>query len=307
MQQITITDFTGTTPADLWVCSEISGATCSSGSTGCYFVGTTSVFPYTFYVSGDTLDNNFFIKIIDGSGCVTCKTVFILETPTPTPTIPLTPTPTTTMSITPTPTETPSLYYAYVIPEPQDAVSQAELGSYMLSQGSQYFFGFGNSGLPNLNNYATEMDIYMSFSGFSGGGTKFKTDVSTLKSVVRTTAGYGYDTFNCIQQQYTFGTIKVDVTDIDPTETYFYSIWIPDSAIPSWVNMSVNIGLQGSCSKGFLSDTIPSPTLSSIPVTVGLNGKIPSGTYRVLWMPFSGLIPNKLPSVSYTHLRAHET
>ena len=95
-------------------------------------------------------------------------------TQTPTPTEPVTPTPTPTETVTPTqtptvtntqtptetvtPTQTPtltntptpsaSLYRAYVFPEPQDSVSQNNLGQYMYDNGSNNYYGYTNSGGP---------------------------------------------------------------------------------------------------------------------------------------------------------------
>lgn len=299
MRQITITDFTGTTPADIWVCSEISGATCTSGNTGCEYIGEVSSFPHTFFVTGDTAEENFFIKIIDETNCLVCKDVYVIPTPTPTQTPSVTPTPTVTpnLSATPTitPSETPSVYYAYVIPEPQDATSLAELGEYMFLNDAMYFFGFGNSGIPNVNGYEGDLQRYISYSGFTGGGSKFKTDVSTLKSPIRLSSGVGYDEHGCMQQQYTFGSIEIDTTKVDPSIQYFYSIWVPDDAIPSWNNMAVNIGMGSPCSESVISDAIPSETLASLRVNVGSYGKIPPGVYRVLWLPLSATIPISLP------------
>lgn len=213
------------------------------------------------------------------------------QTPTQTPTIGLTPT------ITPSPTS--GLYYAYLFAEPQDSTSLVSLGDYMSNNGALYFFGYGNSGVPNINNYSGDLDTYAHYSGFTlGGGSKFITPVSNLSSLIRTQSGVGPDTFNCETQQYTFGTIKVDETNVDTTETYFYSIWIPTDAIPiSWNNMTINIG-RNECSQTVVSDTVPSPSLATQIITISSGAAIPAGTYRVFWMPFSGYITPEL-ALSY--------
>lgn len=223
-------------------------------------------------------------------------------TPTNTPTTSQTQTPTNTN--TPTPSTTVGLQYAYLFAEPQDSVSLSSLGSYMEDEGATYFFGFGNSGIPNIVTYSNDLDIYASYSGFTnGGGSKFKVPVSDLTSVIRTGSGVGLDTFGCDQQQYTFGTIKVSDTEIDINETYFYSIWIPTSAIPiSWQNITVNIG-RNECSQTIINETIPSPSLAQEIVTIGSGAAIPAGTYRILWMPFSGYITPEFALTSSIYIK----
>jgi hypothetical protein len=232
-------------------------------------------------------------------------------TPTPTATIGLTPTatpsttptttPTETIGVTPTttPTATSGLYYAYLFPEPQDSTSLVSLGDYMATNGASYFFGYGNSGAPNINDYSNDLNVYAHYSGFTlGGGSKFVTPVSNLSSLIRTASGVGPDSFGCDIQQYTFGTIKVGSNNVNPNETYFYSIWIPTDPIPiAWNNMTVNIG-RNECSQTITSDTVPSPSLSTEIVTVTTGAAIPAGTYRVLWMPFSGYITPEM-ALSY--------
>lgn len=223
------------------------------------------------------------------------------STPTPTVTIGLTPTQTPTNTGTPnetptvTPTQTSGLYYAYLFAEPQDYNSLMSLGEFMYLNGSTNFFGYGNSGVPNIINYSNDLSVYAKYPEFvSGGGSKFKVPVSQLKGLIRQESGVGLDSFNCDQQQYTFGTIKVDSNSIDVDETYFYSIWIPTNGIPiSWDNVTVNIG-RNECSQTITSDTVPSPSLSTEIVTIGSGSAIPAGTYRVLWMPFSGYITPEL-------------
>lgn len=227
------------------------------------------------------------------------------NTSTPTPTIGLTPTttPSQTTTSTPTPTVTPTattgLYYAYLFPEPQDSTSLISLGDYMATNGASYFFGYGNSGAPNINNYSSDLNVYAHYSGFTlGGGSKFVTPVSNLSSLIRTASGIGQDTFGCDTQQYTFGTIEVNSGEVNTSETYFYSIWIPTDSIPiSWSNMTVNIG-RNECSQTIVGDTVPSPSLSTEIVTVTSGAAIPAGTYRVLWMPFSGYITPEM-ALSY--------
>ena len=86
------------------------------------------------------------------------------DTPTPTPTPTITPTQTST------PTPTPPSYYAYIFPEPQDSNSALNLGQYMSDSGATNFFGFSNSGVPPINDYASDLIIYAKYSGFTTAG-----------------------------------------------------------------------------------------------------------------------------------------
>jgi hypothetical protein len=101
------------------------------------------------------------------------------ETPTGTPSVtpPTTPTntPTNTSTPTPTPSTTPILppFSGYLIPEPLDSVSQNDLGQYMFDNGSMGYYGFGNSGIPSTVTYASDMEIYILYSGWTGSNGNF--------------------------------------------------------------------------------------------------------------------------------------
>ena len=208
--------------------------------------------------------------------------------PTPTPSV----TQTITPSITPTITPTPPSYFAYVFAEPQDTTSAIALGEYMFDAGATSFFGFANSGVPGVNNYANDLILYSQYSGFTNGGVgNFITPSSQFNSTIRQLTGTGTDAFGCGQNQYTFGTIQVTTSQVNPNINYFYSIWIPLAGVGgSMSNMTVDIGIGSACSPS-IANTIPSPTLSSINVTIPSGCAIPAGIYRVLWMPVSGLLP----------------
>jgi hypothetical protein len=264
------------------------------------FIGDLSSFSmYTEPLNAAQIRHNFKLLkdkyLLLNPQCVDCGESIIV-TPTPTPTVTSTLIPSQTPIITSTPTPTPTQtemtteYFAYLFAEPQDSESLMSLGSYMYDNGSSLFFGFGNSGAPDITNYSADLSIYASYSGFTlGGGDKFKSPTSTLKSIIRQLSGTGTDTFGCEQKQYTFGTIKVNTTDVDVNTAYFYSIWIPTESIPiSWSNMKVLITREV-CVQ-VICDTIPLPSLSTQIVNVGSGSAIPEGTYRVFWMPYGGYI-----------------
>lgn len=213
-------------------------------------------------------------------------------TPTPTNTVTVTPTPsvtpTTTTSVTPTPTVTPSQapYYAYIFPEPLDATSQLDLGQYLSNSGSTWF-GYGNDGVyPSGANYASNLAIYVQYSGWTGSSGNFITNVGTIKSAIRQSSGVGTDSYSCPQNQYVFGTVEITTTMVDPDVQYAYSIWIPLAGVGgSMTNMTVDAGRSTACSVSIVDNGIPDTTNAGINVTVPSGCAIPSGTYRVLWLP----------------------
>jgi hypothetical protein len=228
-------------------------------------------------------------------------TVTATNTPTPTvtPSVTSTPgasmTPTPTGTMTPTPTPSGAAFSAYLVPEPQDGTSALELGQYMIDNGASSFFGYFNSGIPGPSNFASDMNLYIQFSGWTGSNGNFITNIINFNGPLKQTAGAGTDSFGCSQDQYTFGTVEVATSEINPAIKYFYSIWIPLAGVGgSMSNMTVNIGDGTACSTNIANGVIPDPTLAGINVTVPSGCAIPSGTYRVLWISGAAIIP---PSV----------
>jgi hypothetical protein len=245
------------------------------------------------------------------NGVTICFGVPPTPTPTPTPTTTTTPTPTPTItpsvtgtpgasptpSGTPTPTPTPSSapFSAYLVPEPQDSTSAIEIGQYMISAGASSFFGYFNSGIPGTTNFASDMNKYIQFSGWTGSGGNFITNIVNFNGPIRQAAGSGVDSFGCSQDQYTFGTVEVALSEINPNVKYFYSIWVPLAGVGGTLtNMSVNIGDGTPCSTNIGNGVIPDPSLAGVNVTVPSGCAIPPGTYRVLWITGAAIIP---PSV----------
>ena len=266
------------------------------------------------------------IKIITSDGCekfIVYDCIYITptltptQTPTPsitptvTPTISLTPsntvTPSVTPTITPTISVTPSITptatypyvfdpYAYLIPEPQDTTSLTNLGTYMYNSGSTSFLGWGNGGVPSTGSYSNDLNIYIHYSGFTGGSGNFITDVSTLKGYIKQTTGTTLDTFGCSQDQYTFNTIELQTSQVNTGIQYFYTLWIPLNAVGGTMsNMTVDIGTNTPCSNDIAYNAIPDSVLSSIDVVVTSGAVIPSNVYRVLWIDPTCLLPIALP------------
>ncbi len=269
------------------------------------------------------------IKIITSDGCekfIVFDCIYITPTLTPTqtitptvtpsitPTISLTPSNTVTPSVTPTFTPTPSITpshtptptypyvfdpYVYLVPEPQDTTSLTDLGSYMFNSGATSFLGWGNGGVPSTSNYSNDLNIYIHYSGFTGGSGNFITDVSTLKGYIRQLTGTGTDSYGCIQHQYSFNSIELLTTQINPNIQYFYTLWIPLNAVGgSMTNMTVDIGYNIPCSTDIVYNAIPDTILAATNVVVSSGAVIPSNVYRVLWIDPTCLIPSSVPPPS---------
>lgn len=238
-------------------------------------------------------------------------------TPSITPTISLTPsitptitptttvTPTITSTVTPTPSQTQGLYYAYIFPEPQDLTSQNQLGQYMFDSGADWFGYTNTGGIPsNTTSYSsTTMDAYAHFSGWTGSNGNFVTNVSTIKGSIRQSAGVGVDSFGCTQNQYTFGTVEVSNSMVTTSIQYFYSIWIPlDGVGNTLTNMTIDLGNGASCSFNLASGAIPD-SIQTQNVIVTSGAIIPSGTYRILWIPTYLLQPTTIPLISNLYFK----
>lgn len=218
--------------------------------------------------------------------------------PTSTPTLTPTGTPAETPTLTPTVTQTPTpsaaSFFAYLFPEPLDSTSQNDLGQYMFDIGADWY-GYGNTGVPSTSNYSTNMNYYVQYSGWTGSSGNFITPITSLKGPIRQSSGSGTDGFGCSQNQYTFGTIQITTSQVNPSTQYFYTVWIPLAGVGGTMNnMTMDIGLGSSCSTSIINDGIPDGVLASTSVTIS-GGVIPDGTYRVLWMWPQTQQPNSTP------------
>lgn len=217
------------------------------------------------------------------------------QTPTPTPTNTATPTITPTITPTPqlspsptptkTPTPSPAAFSAYLFPEPQDPTSLNNLGQFMYDTGAVSFFGWGNSGTPAGPNYASDMAIYAKFSGWTGSAGNFITNVSTLNGPIRQSSGSGVDSYGCSQNQYSFSSIPVTTSQVNPSIQYTYTVWIPLAGVGgTMTNMTLDVGLGNACSTSIIDNGVPDVINAGVNVVVPSGCAIPAGTYRVLWM-----------------------
>jgi hypothetical protein len=214
---------------------------------------------------------------------------------------------------TPTPTPTPTypynnLNYTYIVPEPQDATSLTDLGTYMANSGSTNFLGWGNGGVPSTTDYSNNLNVYIHYSGFTGGSGNFISNVGNLKSPSRqlsneppsplsfSTYSNVTDMFGCETVPF-FNTIEINITNINPNIQYFYTIWVPINKplSPSITNILVNIG-NAPCDSNILFGGIPDSVLFSQDVFVTSGAAIPEGYYRILWIDPSCLLPSSVLS-----------
>ena len=225
------------------------------------------------------------------------------STPGGTPTNTPTPTNTTTPTVTPTITPTPegAVYYAYVFPEPQDSTSQNDLGTFIdtISSSSATYYGYGNSGVPAGPSYASDMEYYVQYPGWAGSSGNFITNVSTLSNLIRQSSGTGVDSEGCPQNQYTFGSIGITTSNVNPSIQYIYTVWIPLNGVGGTLNnMTLDVGIGTACSTTIIDNGIPDSGNAGVNVNVPIGCAIPSGTYRVLWMNELYLIPTTPPLAS---------
>ena len=320
MVQIRITNISGGTyPIDVYI-SDVYGNNQSYLTT----IASGPVPPALFYTTiippiFDTAPE-IMLKLVDANGCemfeiIPCSSPTPTPTPTITPTPTLTPglspsqtptitstptiTPTKTSSPTPTPTITPSptqgLYYAYLFAEPQTSTDDSTLLAYASANGAvQWWSFYGLSSPPNNTggNYSNDLNIYAHQPSFVSGGGNFVTPV-TFSSLIAQTPGQVIN--GLAQNIYTYGSIQVSSTVVNPSIQYFYSIWIPLAGVGGVMSdMTNDVGtLAGSQDIYANIGTVTSLTALNVTVTSG--AAIPAGTYRVLWVSPQYTLPGGTP------------
>jgi hypothetical protein len=162
------------------------------------------------------------------------------------------------------------------------------------------WYGYWNSGgIPGASNYSNNLNAYAHFSGFSGTGGNFITPVTSLTSSIRQASGAGVDSYGQTQNQYTFGSIPVTTSQINPNIQYFYSVWFKLVGVNnSLTNETIDAGYgsAGSTSLTVPGGSTPDGGDAGINVVVTSGAVIPAGTYRVLWMAPILAAPNTPPT-----------
>ena len=231
------------------------------------------------------------------------------ETPTQTPTNTPTPTITPTSTITPTPTitQTPTPttagYMAYIFAEPQNSGNDTTLYNYAVANGAIEWYSFYSVSSPPNNsggNYSNDLNVYAHQTSFVSGGGNFITPV-TFSAPIAQTAGQIINGF--AQNIYTYGSIQVSSTVVNPSIQYFYSIWVPLAGVGGSIsNMTNDVGTSAG-GQDIFADIGTIVGLTSINVTITSGAAIPAGTYRVLWVSPQYTLPGSTPLTGSLYFR----
>jgi len=160
------------------------------------------------------------------------------------------------------------------------------LGSYLFTNGSINYWGYANSGTyPAGPNYSNDLNVYVQYSGWTGGSGNFITNVASLSGDIRQSVGSGVDSYGCPQSQYTFGSVRVTTAQVNPTIQYVYSVWIPLVGVGgTLINMTLDAGYGSPCVADITNGGVPDSINAAVNVTVPSGCAIPAGIYRVLWI-----------------------
>ena len=226
------------------------------------------------------------------------------STPTNTPTPSASPavSPTTTPTNTPTPSTPTEGFMAYIFAEPQNAGNASTLETYALANGAQDWATIYNNGIPNNNNgtYSNDLDVYAHQPSYAIGGGNFVTAVSLSAAIAQT---QGQVINGVAQNIYTYGSIQVSPSLINPLIKYFYTIWVPLAGVGgSLTNMTNDVGTTLGGNDVF-NDIGTIVGLTSLNVTVTSGAAIPAGTYRVLWVSPQFELPIALPLTGSLYFR----
>ena len=124
----------------------------------------------------------------------------------------------------------------------------------------------------------------------------FITNVATLAGSIRQASGSGTDSQGCSQNQYTFGSVGITTSTVNPSEQYVYTVWIPLAGVGgTFNNMTLDVGIGAACSTTVIDNGIPDSGNAAVNVSVPGGCAIPAGTYRVLWMNELYLQPTTPP------------
>jgi hypothetical protein len=184
---------------------------------------------------------------------------------------------------------------AYLFAEPQVFNDGVTLENYMTVLNAGTWGGYQFYGTPVSPDYSLNMDLYAKFSGWTSGLGNYITAPQSLTGPIRQASGTGTDSFGCSQNQYTFGTIEVETTDVTTSEYYFYSIWIPLAGVGGTMsNMTVDIGSGAACATNIINDGLPDG-IAGTNAVITSGAAIPAGTYRILWLGSFAVLPVSTP------------
>jgi hypothetical protein len=191
---------------------------------------------------------------------------------------------------------------AYIFAEPQNAGNASTLETYALANGAQDWATIYNNGIPNNSGgtYSNDLDVYAHQPSYAIGGGNFVTAVSLSAAIAQT---QGQVINGVAQNIYTYGSIQVSPSLINPLIKYFYTIWVPLAGVGgSLTNMTNDVGTTLGGNDVF-NDIGTIVGLTSLNVTVTSGAAIPAGTYRVLWVSPQFELPIALPLTGSLYFR----
>jgi hypothetical protein len=194
-------------------------------------------------------------------------------------------------------------FLAYIFAEPQTSGDDTTLLNYALVNGTAEWYSFYSvSGPPNNGggNYSNDLNVYAHQTAFVIGGGNFITPI-TFSAPIAQTAG---QIINGLPQNiYTYGSIQVSSTVVNPSIQYFYSIWVPLAGVGGSIsNMFNDVGTSVG-GQDIYADIGTVTPLTALNVTITSGAAIPVGTYRVLWVSPQYTLPSGTPLTGSLYFR----
>ena len=192
---------------------------------------------------------------------------------------------------------------AYIFAEPQSSGDDTTLYNYAVANGAVEWWSFyGASAPPNNSggNYSNDLNVYAHQTSFVSGGGNFVTPV-TFSAPIAQTAGQIINGF--AQNIYTYGSIQVSSTVVNPAIQYFYSIWVPLAGVGGSISDMTNDVGTSAGSQDIYADVGTVTLLTALNVTVTSGAAIPVGTYRVLWVSPQYTLPGGTPLTGSLYFR----
>jgi hypothetical protein len=192
---------------------------------------------------------------------------------------------------------------AYIFAEPQNSGNDGTLLSYATANGALEWYSFYSVSSPPNNsggNYSNDLNVYAHQPSFVIGGGNFVTPV-TFSAPIAQTAGQIINGF--AQNIYTYGSIQVSSTVVNPSIQYFYSIWVPLAGVGGSISDMTNDVGTSDGGQDIYPNIGTIVGLTSINVTITSGAAITAGTYRVLWVSPQYTLPGSTPLTGSLYFR----
>jgi hypothetical protein len=149
-------------------------------------------------------------------------------------------------------------------------------------------------------NYSNDLNVYAHQPSFVIGGGNFITPI-TFSAPIAQTAGQIINGF--AQNIYTYGSIQVSSTVVNPSIQYFYSIWVPLAGVGGLISDMTNDVGTSAGGQDIYPNVGTIVGLTSVNVNITSGGAIPSGIYRVLWVSPQYRLPGGIPLTGSLYFR----